>query len=48
MSVDVDIFQQRDRVKKPVWRKALPWVIGVIAGRSADREARAGGTSRRA
>ena len=31
MSVDVDIFQQRDRVKKPVWRKALPWVIGVIA-----------------
>ena len=29
MSADVDIFQRRERVKKPGWRKALPWVLGV-------------------
>jgi len=28
MSADVDIFQRRERVKKPGWRKALPWLIG--------------------
>src|SRR5215211_7856677 len=28
MSADVDIFQRRERVKKPGWRKALPWAVG--------------------
>jgi hypothetical protein len=28
MSADVDIFQRRERVKKPGWRKALPWLVG--------------------
>jgi hypothetical protein len=45
MSADVDIFQRRDRVKKPGWRKALPWVlaaavaaalIGVLVWKYAD------------
>ena len=45
MSADVDIFQRRERVKKPGWRKALPWVVaaaallavvGVIAYKYAD------------
>ena len=31
MSADVDIFQRRERVKKPGWRKALPWAVGVAA-----------------
>ena len=25
------IFEHRDRVQKPGWRKALPWVAGVVA-----------------
>jgi hypothetical protein len=30
MSADADIFQRRERVKKPGWRKALPWVLGAV------------------
>jgi hypothetical protein len=30
MSADVDIFQRRERVQKPGWRKALPWVLGAV------------------
>ena len=25
------IFEHRDRVQKPGWRKALPWVLGIVA-----------------
>src|SRR3954464_13629908 len=30
MSADADIFQRRERVKKPGWRNALPWVLGAV------------------
>ena len=35
MSADVDIFQRRERVKKPGWRMALPWALGAVVAAAA-------------
>ena len=32
MAVDVEsIFEHRSPIRKPGWRKALPWIVGVVA-----------------
>jgi hypothetical protein len=32
VAVDVDsIFEHREPIRKPGWRKALPWIVGVVA-----------------